>query len=168
MCKVSCTIWLKVDMVNQNTRRVGGRVSESSSAMLLAGTMGMRTPAEKRYAIRCSVALLIFLLWPVSLGIWAGPSRFKLLTGMVPGVIALYIVWQFKIYLKSLDELARKIQYEDGLDLFDWHGHVGFSIRIDWRGRLAASGISMVRACVGSAPGTDTWNSALQVRAPLY
>ncbi len=87
----------------------------SDAAMLITGTMGARTAAEKRY-YRCvwSVCILLaiwatWIAWP---GHIAVPLWQKCIGALTPGVLFIFNVFEFRRYLSSLDELARKLQYE--------------------------------------------------------
>ena len=82
--------------------------------MLAIGIMGTRTAAGRRYTIRTGLILLVFVAW----GVWLKwpthgitPLAERLLKDLIPGAAALLMVWEFRRYVASLDELAREVQY---------------------------------------------------------
>ena len=84
--------------------------------MLSAGVMGVQTPAEKRYVRRSVLLFVVFLVvwcpwvgWP---GHMTAPRWEKIVADVTPGIVFAFFLWEFRRYLRSLDELARKLQYE--------------------------------------------------------
>jgi hypothetical protein len=81
--------------------------------MLAYGTFGTRTPAGRRYHLRAGLALagmLVFMLGG-AIARHAIPAA-GAIAAITPGVAFGYIGWEFRRYLQSLDELARRIQLE--------------------------------------------------------
>lgn len=80
-------------------------------AILAYGTLGSNTPAGRRYHRRSGMALLLLLVWMVVVAS-LGHSTLRLVTPLVPGLVFLYIVYEFRRYLLALDELARRMHME--------------------------------------------------------
>ncbi len=76
--------------------------------ILVNGTLGRANPAARRYHRRCWTALSIVVLWVM----FGRPGDIPILTAILPGAAFVYIAWEFRRYLLSLDELARGLQFE--------------------------------------------------------
>ena len=87
-----------------------------AAAMLGYGTFGRRTPAGRRYHAQTAIALIAMVVLCVALAVLAGDfhhnSPWRVMLSLVPGAAYSYIAWEFRRYIKSLDELARRIQLE--------------------------------------------------------
>jgi multisubunit Na+/H+ antiporter MnhB subunit len=86
-----------------------------TSSILLYGTFGARTPAGRRYHVRCGIALAAIVAWvflAAALSPVAPRAGLDLIAALVPGVGFIYIAWEFRKYLLALDELAKRIQLE--------------------------------------------------------
>lgn len=86
-----------------------------TTPMLAYGTFAMRTPAERRYHIRSSLALaaLVASFFAPALFRRSVPAGIlQMIIALAPGAAFAYIVWEFRRYLSALDELARRIQLE--------------------------------------------------------
>jgi hypothetical protein len=98
-----------------------------TSALLMWGVFSTRTPAGRRYVQRCSIALavlilptLLFLIHhyphlhyvPRSRWVSQGTPAFGYATAILLPIVFSYIVLEFRKYLLSLDELARRLQIE--------------------------------------------------------
>jgi len=86
-----------------------------TTPMLAYGTFGMRTPAGRRYHIRCSLALAAMVacfLAPALLRRSVPVGILRIVIALAPGAAFVYIAWEFRRYLSALDELARRIQLE--------------------------------------------------------
>jgi hypothetical protein len=105
---------MQVDV--QPTGSSGNGASEwPACAMLSYGTFGKQTPAGRRYHFRAAIALAAAaVLWPASayLAKHFPNTRWLPILSLCPGIAFSYIVWEFRRYLLSLDELARRIQFE--------------------------------------------------------
>jgi hypothetical protein len=74
--------------------------------MLGWGTLGGE--AGRRYGNRAAIASVVFLV-----GTFASLIlRLRPLTAIIPGTVFLYIAYEFRKYLSSLDELGRRIMLE--------------------------------------------------------
>jgi hypothetical protein len=83
--------------------------------MLLWGTFGTKTPAERRYVQRVYWAAVVAVFWVLLLAftLRSHPNRAILsITPFLGGAVVTYIVWEFSRYLRALDELARRMQLE--------------------------------------------------------
>jgi hypothetical protein len=80
------------------------------------GTFGGRSPAVRRYHRRCAIALIFMAGSFFGAAIWSlihGRSpTLEIGLALVPGASFAFIAREFRIYLASLDELARRIQLE--------------------------------------------------------
>lgn len=107
-----------------------------TTAMLAYGTFGMGTPAGRRYHIRSSIALAAMaagFLAPALLRHSVSGGILRIIIALAPGAAFAYIAWEFRRYLSTLDELARRIQLESiawtylcGLAVAMLLGGVGF------------------------------------------
>lgn len=85
------------------------------SSILLYGTFGGRSAAERRCHKRLGFALAALVCWML---IVMRPPLFlprEVLRGVAafaPGLILLYLCWEFRRYLLTLDELAKSIHME--------------------------------------------------------
>jgi hypothetical protein len=112
-----------------------------TAPMLAYGTFGSRTPAGRRYHLRAGIALAVMAvcMFGGALARSVVPqARPELLAAIAPGAGFLYIAWEFRRYLASLDELARRIQLESiawtyltGLAIAMLLG--GFGVIYGWR-----------------------------------
>ena len=85
------------------------------SAMLAYGTLGGGHPAAHRYHVRSGLALGLFVACMLAAHHFRAslPADSELIvTAIAPGATFVYIVWEFRRYLMSLDELARRVQFE--------------------------------------------------------
>lgn len=106
-------------------------------AILGYGTLGSSTPAGRRYHRRSGMALSALLVWMVVVASF-DHSTLRLVTPLVPGLVFVYIVYEFRRYLLALDELARRMHMEalawtylTGLALAMIVG--GLSARLGWQ-----------------------------------
>lgn len=86
------------------------------TSMMFVGTFGSRTPEGRKYHRQCWIAFMMlfvgmFTLLVVPQG-WIPDQARRLLTALLPGGAFTYIAWAFDGYLRSLDELARRLQLE--------------------------------------------------------
>ena len=77
-------------------------------AMLGWGTFGSHDLAGRRYQTRAAIALALMLAGMVLTGL----LHLRPLLAIVPGAAFFYIAYEFRRYLSSLDELARRIMME--------------------------------------------------------
>ena len=87
--------------------------------MLMWGVFSTRGPAGRRYLRQCGIALailtlpsLFFLIHQYSHLHYLKPMMFGRATAILLPIVCSYIVWEFRKYLLSLDELARRLQVE--------------------------------------------------------
>ena len=88
-----------------------------ASSMLFLGTFGSQTPAGRRYHNRCLAASGLLIMAIVLIGGFTRLAGLPLeatfpFTAALPGVVSAVIAWEFRRYINSLDELARRIQLE--------------------------------------------------------
>lgn len=85
-----------------------------TSSMLLWGTFGTKTPAERRYVLRsCIAAGAVLVLLVVAFAIHFRPRPIAIRVVLIAvGCLFTYIAWEFRRYLYQLDELARRMQLE--------------------------------------------------------
>lgn len=91
------------------------RVSWPGFAMVALGTFGSDTAAARRYHRRVFGALALLVVWLIGLPALTGVSGRGLVAAATPimGLLFLaFITFEFWLYLKSLDELARRMQFE--------------------------------------------------------
>lgn len=81
--------------------------------MLLWGTFGTKTPAERRYLSRVLKGAAVFVGW-VLFAFAAHLPRPVIgsITSVAVGALVTYIAWELRRYLLVLDELARRMQLE--------------------------------------------------------
>jgi len=89
------------------------------SAMLMWGVFSTRTPAGRLYIHRCVIAVSIlilpsvfFLIQHYSHHYYVRPKATGRTTAFLLPFVFAYIVWEFRKYLVSLDELAQRLQLE--------------------------------------------------------
>lgn len=87
---------------NQSPENVGW----PACAILGWGTLG--GPAAKRYNRRASLGLLVIVAGTLAAGI----AGLRPLLAVMPSIGAVYIVWEFRRYLNTVDELARRVLLE--------------------------------------------------------
>ena len=104
-------------------------------SILLWGTLGTRGPAERRYIVRCYLAVVLAAGWllvarfahfrpkPVILSV----------TTLVGGIVITFIALEFRHYLSEIDELARRMQ----LEAMAWTYLTGFVVAA-WLGVAGA------------------------------
>lgn len=80
-------------------------------AILGYGTFGSHTPAGRRYHRRSGIALTTLLVWMFVVAS-LDRSTLRHVTPLVPGVVFLYVIYEFRQYLRALDELARRMHME--------------------------------------------------------
>lgn len=87
--------------------------------MLMWGVFSTRTPAGRRYVRQCGIALtililpsLFFLIHQYSHLHYFDARTFGRATAILLPIVFSRIVWEFRRYLLSLDELARRLQVE--------------------------------------------------------
>jgi len=82
--------------------------------MLLWGTFGTKTPAERRYVMRSCIAggaVLAIVLFALAMHFRPRPIMVRIVC-IAFGSLITYIAWEFRRYLYQLDELARRMQME--------------------------------------------------------
>src|SRR5260370_40070595 len=85
--------------------------SWSASAMFIWGTFGHRPPSERRFIFRSCMAGALAVLWVLIVFATHFRPKPALLIGVfLPGLVASYIVWEWRKYFLSLDELTRRVQ----------------------------------------------------------
>jgi hypothetical protein len=109
--------------------------------MLAYGTFGGGHPAARRYHVRTGVALALLVagLFVVSIARSFFPREIvHILSAFAPGATLVYIAWEFRRYLLSIDELARRLQFESivwtyltGFALASILGGIG--MLLDWK-----------------------------------
>jgi hypothetical protein len=83
--------------------------------ILFYGTFGSRTPAGRRYHRQFGIALFVLALGMLALTMFRAyiPEQIlRPLMGVLPGGVFAYIAWSCYGYLRTLDELARRMQLE--------------------------------------------------------
>ena len=104
-------------------------------SILLWGTLGTRGPAERRYIVRCFLAMVLAMGWLMV----AKFSHFRprpvilSLTALVGGAVITFIALEFRHYLSQIDELARRMQ----LEAMAWTYLTGFVVAA-WLGVAGA------------------------------
>jgi hypothetical protein len=111
----------------------------SMGSMLSWGTFGTHTPAERRFIIRSAIAALTVVGWALldfATGFRPKPAM-TFITALLPGPALTYIAYEWRRYVSTLDELARRLQFEaaawtyiTGLVLAMWLG--GISVIVRW------------------------------------
>jgi hypothetical protein len=111
------------------------------SEMLLRGTFGTRTEAERRYITRSKVVggiLLCWLLIAMFPGVLHHPAM-RLITLLLPAPLFTYIAWEKHKYFLALDELTRRIELEGmawayaiGVVASLWLGGIGYAVSLRW------------------------------------
>jgi hypothetical protein len=106
----------------------------STFATLFWGTLGTKTPAERRYKTRTCLAAALLFCWIVfALVVHFRPKpTIFVITDLLWGTAITYIVWELRRYLYTLDELARRLQFE----AMAWTYLTGFVLAV-WVGVLA-------------------------------
>jgi hypothetical protein len=107
-------------------------------SMLSWGTFGTRAPAERRFVLRSAIATAIIVGWVLldfATGFRPKPAMI-FITALLPGPALTYIAYEWRRYVLTLDELARRIQFEaaawtyiTGLLLAMWLGDISFITR---------------------------------------
>lgn len=110
------------------------------ASLLLVGTFGARSPAERRLAVWSALALTacVAALFALAAGVESALARY-LLALVLPGSVATIGRAQ-ALYLRSLDDLSRRIQLEAAAFAYGAALFLGFA----WVGWLAAHGIGDV------------------------
>jgi hypothetical protein len=106
----------------------------SAFSTLFWGTLGTKTPAERRYKTRTFLAagsLLCWVLFAFVVHFRPKPMIF-VITDLSWGTVITYIAWELRRYLFTLDELARRLQFE----AMAWTYLTGFVLAV-WLGVLA-------------------------------
>jgi hypothetical protein len=84
--------------------------------MLTWGTVGSKSPAERRFILRSCIGLSIVLLCVVAAvalrRVHVGPLSTAKAIAFLPGFLIAYVAWEWRRYISSLDELARRMQFE--------------------------------------------------------
>lgn len=83
-------------------------------SMLLWGTFGTKSPAERRYIVRSCIAAgagLAILLFAAAMHFRPRPIMVRVVM-LATGSVLTYMAWEFRRYLYQLDELARRMQME--------------------------------------------------------
>jgi len=106
----------------------------STFATLFWGTLGTKTPAERRYKTRTCLAAGVLICWVVfALAVHFRPKpMIFVITDLLWGTVITYIAWELRRYLFTLDELARRMQFE----AMAWTYLTGFVLAA-WLGVLA-------------------------------
>jgi len=78
----------------------------SACAMIGWGTLGGE--AGRRYRNRAAVAMLVFLGGLLL----SATLKLRPFMALIPGAVFLYLAYEFRKYLLSLDELGRRIMFE--------------------------------------------------------
>lgn len=103
----------------------------SALRIVLFGTFGGGSAAERRYLCRSGIALAVAAAWAAIVVIFHfHPKRIFLpLTLLVGSSSITYVAWELRRYLLALDELARRMQLEamawtylSGMVLAAWLG----------------------------------------------
>jgi hypothetical protein len=83
-------------------------------SMLMWGTFGTKTPAERRYVFRsCAAAGAVLALFLIAKVMHFQPRPIVLRVVLIAvGLLMTYIALEFRRYLYQLDELARRMQME--------------------------------------------------------
>jgi len=77
-------------------------------AMLSWGTLGKQDAAGRRYQTRTAIALAAMVVGLLGSAL----LKVRPIMAVVPGLFAVYIGYEFRRYLNSVDELARRILLE--------------------------------------------------------
>ncbi len=83
-------------------------------SMLMWGTFGTKTPAERRYVVRsCVAGGIVLVLFVFASFMHFRPRPIMVRSVLVAvGLLLTYIALEFRRYLYQLDELARRMQME--------------------------------------------------------
>ncbi|MGD1077744.1 MAG: hypothetical protein ABR881_05420 [Candidatus Sulfotelmatobacter sp.] len=106
----------------------------SAFATLFWITLGTKTPAERRYKTRSCLAAGLLICWVLfALAVHFRPKpMIFVITDLLWGTVLTYIAWELRRYLFTLDELARRLQFE----AMAWTYLTGFVLAA-WLGVLA-------------------------------
>jgi len=104
-------------------------------SILLWGTLGTRGPAERRYIVRCYLAMVFAAGWLIvaKFAHFRPKSVILSVTALVGGIVITFIALEFRHYLSEIDELARRMQ----LEAMAWTYLTGFVVAA-WLGVLGA------------------------------
>jgi len=104
-------------------------------SILLWGTLGTRGPAERRYIVRCYLAMVFAAGWLIvaKFAHFRPKSVILSVTALVGGIVITFIALEFRHYLSEIDELARRLQ----LEAMAWTYLTGFVVAA-WLGVLGA------------------------------
>ena|ERR1051326_1919002 len=83
--------------------------------ILFYGTFGSRTSAGRRYHRQFGIALGVLVFGMLALTMFRADIPAEIhrpLIGLLPGAVFIYIAWSCYGYLRTLDELARRMQLE--------------------------------------------------------
>jgi hypothetical protein len=111
------------------------------SAMLLRGTYGTGTPAEKRLKLRSRIIFGVILGWVLlGTGSHTHPKPvMRVITVFLPAVLCSYYALEKRRYFLSLDELSRRIELEGmawayslGVLAALWAGGICYALSLRW------------------------------------
>jgi hypothetical protein len=106
--------------------------------MLMRGTFGTRTPAEKRLASRSNITFALLVAW-LFLGRAAhlSSSVTRATTLFLAAAVCTFYAWEKRKYFLSLDELPRRIELEGmawayslGVLAALWAGAIGYVLSL--------------------------------------
>jgi TctA family transporter len=106
--------------------------------MLMRGTFGTGTRAEKRLASRSNILFGILLAWALlAKATHLSPSIMRSATLFLPAVVCTFYAWEKRKYFLSLDELPRRIELEGmawayslGVLAALWLGAIGYLVSL--------------------------------------
>jgi len=85
----------------------------STRPILLWGTFGTKSPAERRYIRRSCLAAAVVVIWALlAFALHFRPRPLTISIEVVAGVAITYVAFEGRRYLRQLDELARHLQLE--------------------------------------------------------
>jgi hypothetical protein len=109
--------------------------------MLLWGTFGTRTLAERRITVRSHVTTAVLVCWTlIGIATRMRPQpAMGLITLLLPGPLFTYYAWEKRKYFLTLDELTRRIElegmawaYSIGVLAAVWAGGIAYAISLRW------------------------------------
>jgi uncharacterized BrkB/YihY/UPF0761 family membrane protein len=83
-----------------------------TASILIWGTFGAKTPEGRRYHHRCIGALALMMVGLFASVLFANVHDrvWWIIPALLPGAAFAFIFWEFRRYIDSLDELARRLQ----------------------------------------------------------
>jgi hypothetical protein len=106
--------------------------------MLMRGSFGTGTPAEKRLASRSNIIFCVVMAWLLlAKAVHLPASMSRTVTLFLPAVACTLYAWEKRKYFLSLDELPRRIELEGmawayslGVLAALWAGAIGYAVSL--------------------------------------